>query len=401
MKSYSYQAIDKKGSNFKGIIEADSIKDTRQQLRDKGLIPIDVNLYSKTKTTDNQHKEKIKVKDLALMTRQLATLIAAKLPIEQAIQGVSEQSEKKQIKSILLSIRSKILEGHSLAKALKQYPYAFPDLYCATIEAGEQTGKLDLVLNRLADYTEQQQAMKLKVQQALIYPAVMTFISIAIISFLLTFVVPKIIGVFSSTGQSLPQLTQTLIGMSDFIKHHGILCLILLSISLIVFKQSLKQKKFRMKWHQLLLKIPLISYLIRSVNTSRFSHTLAILSSGGVPILKSMSVASDLITNLPINSAVALAVKAVKEGSSLSKALKKTTFFSPMAIHLISSGENSGQLEQMLEHAAKTQDNEVNRIIETGLTLFEPFIILFMGAIVLFIVLATLLPIFSMDQLVH
>lgn len=400
MKAFNYQAVNQQGTKKSGIIEADSAKAVRQQLRERGLIPIDVQSIEKN-VAPNRQKNKLKVRDLSLMTRQLATLIAARLPIEQALQGVSEQSEKKQTKSILLAVRSKVLEGHSLANALKQFPNAFPPLYCATIEAGEQTGKLDIVLNRLADYTEQQHAMRLKVQQALIYPSVMTVISIGIITFLLTFVVPKIIGVFNSTGQSLPQLTQTLIHISDFIKQHGLLTFGLMIVALMAFKQALKKPVVKMKWHQLLLKIPLISYLIRSINTSRFSHTLAILSSGGVPILKSMSVARDLISNLPINEAVTTAVKSVKEGSSLSKALKRTKFFSPMSIHLIASGENSGQLDTMLEHAAQTQDNDVSRIIETGLTLFEPFIILFMGAVVLFIVLATLLPIFTMDQLVR
>ena len=400
MQAFDYQAIDKKGKTVHGVLEADSEKIVRQQLRDRGLIPLKVKTV-RSKKNSVIHKEKIKVKDLSLLTRQLATLIAAKLPIEQALQGVMEQSEKKQTKALLLAIRSKVLEGHSLAYSLKQYPHAFPELYCATIEAGEQTGKLDIVLNRLADYTEQQHAMKLKIQQALIYPAVMTIISIAIISFLLTFVVPKIIGVFDTTGQSLPQLTQTLIAISHFIKNYGLIMLALLFFGIIGFRQALKAQHIKYAWHQFLLKIPLLSYLIRSVNTSRFSHTLAILSSGGVPILKSMKVATELITNLVINANVIKAEKAVSEGTALSTALKNTDFFSPMAIHLIASGESSGQLDTMLEHAAKTQDNDVNQIIETGLTLFEPFIILFMGAIVLFIVLATLLPIFSMDQLVH
>lgn len=399
MKAYSYQAIDSSGKKINATYEADSARAVRQYIRDKGLIPIKVEAYSNSAKPKGLNK--INSRDLALLTRQLATLIAAKLPIEQALLGVSEQSEKKNTRTLLLSIRTQVLEGHSLAYAIKQLPNAFPPLYCATIEAGEQSGKLDIVLNRLADYTEQQQTMKQKIQQALIYPSVMTFISIGIISFLLTFVVPKIIGVFNSTGQSLPELTQTLIHISNFLKNHGLVCLIIIIILVVLFKQSLKQEKVRFNWHLFLLKIPLLSYLIRAINTSRFSHTLAILSSGGVPILKSMTVATNLISSLPINYAIKKAVNEVKEGASLSKALKSTKYFSPMSTHLIASGENSGQLSEMLEHAAKTQDTDVNRIIETGLTLFEPLIILLMGAFVLFIVLATLLPIFSMDQLVH
>ena len=401
MKTYRYQAIDSSGKTHNGLLETDSSKAVRQQLRDKGLIPVTVDAFGHEKISINAPAKKINVRDLALLTRQLATLIAAKLPIEQSILGVSEQSEKKNVKTILLNLRARVLEGHSLAHAIKQFPNAFPPLYCATIEAGEQSGKLDLVLNRLADHTEQQQVMKQKVQQALIYPAVMTTISIGIISFLLSFVVPKIIGVFHSTGQTLPQLTQTLIAISDYLKNYGLVSLIALIILGVSFKHALKNESIRFRWDHFLLRIPLLSYLIRATNTARFSHTLAILSSGGVPILSSLSVATDLLNNLPIKRAVEQAVTAIKEGASLSKALKKTTYFNPMSIHLISSGEDSGKLSQMLEHAAKTQDNDVKRIIETGLTLFEPLIILVMGAFVLFIVLATLLPIFSMDQLVH
>lgn len=400
MNTYSYQAIDMKGKKYSGILEADSTKHCRHLLREKKLIPVEVSAYTPTlKKTSS--KRALKVRELSLITRQLATLIAANLPIEKALVGVSEQSEKKQVRAILLAVRNKVLEGHSLAQALQSFPNAFPELYCATINAGEQTGKLAIVLNRLADYTEKQHAMRVKIQQALIYPSVMSVISIGIIVFLLTFVVPRIIGVFNSTGQNLPELTVILIATSEFIKHKGIYCLLLLSILGAVFNHFLKKTAFKFKVHRLLLHLPLISFLIRSVNTSRFSHTLAILASGGVPILKSMAVATSLISNLPIQQAVQKATTAVKEGSSLSRALKQTRFFSPMSIHLIASGENSGQLDTMLEHAAQTLDEDVNRIIDTGLSLFEPFIILFMGAIVLFIVLATLLPIFTMDQLVH
>lgn len=401
MTTYRYQAIDHLGKNSSGFVEMDSAKAVRQHLRDKGLIPVTVESHTNEKKTQINRTKKIKVRELALLTRQLATLIAAKLPIEQAIQGVSEQSENKHVKTLLLNLRSKVLEGHSLANAIKQFPESFPPLYCATIEAGEHSGKLDIVLNRLADHTEQQQAMKQKIQQALIYPSVMTIISIAIIIFLLSFVVPKIIGVFNSTGQALPTITQTLLVISQFFSNYGLFCLLGFVIAAFGFKQALKKEALRMRYDLLLLKVPLISYLIRATNTARFSHTLAILSSGGVPILKSLSVATELLSNLPIKEAVSQAVIAVKEGAPLSKALKKTTYFNPMSIHLIASGENSGKLSEMLEHAAKTQDTDVKRIIETGLTLFEPLIILVMGAFVLFIVLATLLPIFSMDQLVH
>lgn len=400
MPAYQYQALTQSGKTSNGILEADSERAIRQHLRDKHLIPVKVSLLSATR---KGKREKIKMKrsTLCLITRQLATLIAAQLPIERALKGVSEQTENAKDKQVLLDIRAKVLEGHSLSQAFSRFPNTFPELFCATVAAGEQTGRLDMVLNRLADFSEQQQKMHQKVQQALIYPSMMVFVSITIITFLLIFVVPKIISVFDSTGQTLPQITICLINISYFIKHYGIILLGGIIFLIIMFKQSLKRESVRIKWHALLLRLPLISYLIKSVNTARYSHTLAILSSAGVPILKSMTVATNLVTNLVMKKSIENARITVKEGTNIATALKKTNVFSPMAIHLITSGESSGQLSEMLSHAAVTQDDDVKRIIETGLTLFEPLIILFMGAVILFIVLATLLPIFSMDQLVH
>lgn len=400
MPAFQYQALNQSGKTLTGILEGDSQKAIKQQLKAKNLIPIQVSMLNPHKKGQT-NKLKISKKSLCLITRQLATLIAAQLPIEKALLGVSEQTEGAKEKQLLLNVRAKVLEGHALSQAFAQFPGTFPPLFCATVAAGEQTGRLDMVLNRLADFAEQQQKMHQKVQQALIYPAMMIFISIAIITFLLVFVVPKIISVFDSTGQSLPQLTQYLINISEFIKHYAVFMLIVIALSLFGFKHSLKQTAVKHRFHALLLRIPLTSYFIKSVNTARFAHTLSILSGSGVPILKSMEVATQLVTNLVISELVENARLAVKEGANISQALKKTAVFSPMAIHLIASGESSGQLAEMLNHAATTQDDEVKRIIETGLSLFEPMIILLMGGVILFIVLATLLPIFSMDQLVH
>jgi general secretion pathway protein F len=400
MPAFQYQAIDQSGKTCTGILEGDCTKSIRQQLRARNLIPVEVDILNKSRP-GKRDRIKLKKNSVCLITRQLATLIGAQLPIEKALLGVSEQTDGAKEKQVLLHVRTKVLEGHSLSQALGQFPQTFPELYCATVAAGEQTGRLDMVLNRLADFAEQQQKMNQKVQQALIYPAMMVFVSISIITFLLIFVVPKIISVFDSTGQALPDITQYLINISYFIKHYGLFMLAVMLILLILFKQSLKQKKILLSWHRFLLRVPLISYLIKTVNTARYAHTLSILSNAGVPILKSMTVSTNLVTNLVIRDAIEDARITVKEGSNIGLALKNSGVFSPMAIHLISSGETSGKLADMLNHAAQTQDDEVKRVIETGLTLFEPLIILLMGAVILFIVLATLLPIFSMDQLVH
>ncbi len=399
MGAYQYQALKKNGSTHKGVIEADSERQARQLLREQGLVPTQVNtLTQQSRGTPN--KSKISPADLALLTRQLATLLAAGIPVEESLRGVSEQTEKDKIRELIMGVRAKVLEGYGLAQAMGQYPSAFPELYRATVGSGEQTGRLDMVLEKLADYTENQQQTRQKVQQALIYPSLMIIVSIAIISFLLTFVVPKIIEVFTSSGQTLPAMTEVLIRFSSFIKSYGLYTVLALILALAGFKRSLNNIKIKLAWHRLLLKVPVVSYLVKTINIARYIHTFGILFAAGVSVLETMRVAASLVTNLVMRQAFDTATLRVREGSGISEALKETGFISPMAIHLIASGEKSGQLSAMMERAATHLDNEVKRLIETSLTLLEPLVILFMGAVVLFIVLATLLPIFSMEQLV-
>jgi general secretion pathway protein F len=399
MAAYQYQALKKSGQTSKGIIEADSERHARQLLREGGLFPTHVQLIKKVKHVSN--KNKISSQNLALFTRQLAILLAAGIPIEEALRGVIEQTEKEKIRQLIMGVRSKVLEGYSLAQALAEFPYAFQELYVATVMAGEQTGKLDVVLEKLADYTERQQQTKQKIQQALIYPSLMILVSVGIISFLLTFVVPKIIDVFSSSGQSLPSMTKILIGISTLIKADGFYILAAFVVALFLFKRSLRLPAVRKKWHTFLLKVPIVGYLIRSINVSRYIHTFSILFAAGVSVLETMRVASSLLNNEPMHIAFRMANERVREGAAISQTLKDTGFISPMALHLIASGEKSGQLAPMMERAAAHMDNEVKRIIDTMLILLEPLVIILMGGVVLFIVLSTLLPIFSMEQLVN
>jgi len=399
MGAYQYLALKKNGSSDKGVIEADSERHARQLLREQGLIPTQIQTLTQQKTGVHS-KSKVSSGDLALLTRQLATLLAAGIPVEESLRGVSEQTEKDKVRELVIGIRAKVLEGYGLAQAMAQYPNAFPELYRATVGSGEQTGRLDLVLEKLADYTENQQQTKQKIQQALIYPLIMIIVSTGIISFLLTFVVPKIIEVFTSSGQTLPAMTEVLISLSQFIKNYGLYTLIALVLLLMAFKRSLKNIKVKTLWHRLLLKIPIVSYLIKTVNVARYIHTFGILFAAGVSVLETMRVSASLITNVVMRQAFDTATLRVREGSGINEALKEARFISPMAIHLIASGEKSGQLSGMMERAASHLDNEVKRLIDTSLTLLEPLVILIMGAVVLFIVLATLLPIFSMEQLV-
>ncbi|HAT3974643.1 TPA: GspF family T2SS innner membrane protein variant LspF [Legionella pneumophila] len=398
MGAYQYQALKVNGNISKGVIEADSERHARQLLREQGLIPTQVQTLTQQRAASS--KSKVSAADLALLTRQLATLLAAGIPVEESLRGVSEQTEKDKVRELIIGVRSKVLEGYGLAQAMAQYPNAFPELYRATVGSGEQTGHLDVVLEKLADYTEKQQKTRQKVQQALIYPLLMIIVSTAIISFLLTFVVPKIIDVFTESGQTLPPMTQLLINLSQFIKSYGLYTLAAIILALIGFKKSLSNIKIKTAWHQVMLKLPIVSYLVKTINVARYIHTFGILFAAGVSVLETMRVSSSLVTNVVMRQAFDLATLRVREGSGISEALKETKFISPMAIHLIASGEKSGQLSDMMERSASHLDNEVNRLIETSLTLLEPMVILLMGAVVLFIVLATLLPIFSMEQLV-
>lgn len=397
MTAYNYQALTKTGSTTKGVIEADSERQARQLLRERSLIPIQVSTMAKQQ---NRNKHKISTQDLSLLTRQLATLLAAGIPVEESLKGVSEQTEKDKVREVIIGVRAKVLEGYSLNQAMGEFPSAFPELYRATVGAGEQTGRLDLILEKLADYTENQQGTRQKVQQALIYPSLMIFVSTAIISFLLAFVVPKIIEVFTSSGQSLPAMTQVLMNISGFVKSWGLLVLVLIILFITGFRRSLRNESIKKAWHKLLLKLPIIAWLTRTTNVARYIHTFSILFTAGVSVLETMRVSTSLVNNLIIRDAFDTAAVRVREGTGISIALKDTGFLSPMAIHLIASGEKSGQIASMMERAAAHLDQEVKRLIDSALTLLEPMVILFMGAVVLFIVLATLLPIFSMEQLV-
>lgn len=398
MGAYQYQAIKTSGSSCKGVIEADSERDARQHLREQGLIPTHVELFKKT--TKRKKYNAFSFQDLSLLTRQMATLIAAGIPLDESLQGVSEQSTKANVRELLIGVRAKVLEGYSLAQAMGEYPRAFPELYRATVGAGEQTGRLDMVLEKLADYTEKQQETRQKIQQALLYPLMMLLISGGIISFLLAFVVPKIIDVFTNSGQTLPGMTLVLMALSSFIQSYGLALLGALIASLFLFKRALKKASFKKKYDQLTLSIPGISYFIISTNVARYIHTFSILFSAGVSVLETMRVSASLLTNNTLKEQFEKAAVRVKEGTAISKALKDTQYLNPMAVHLIASGEKSGQIASMMERAAHHLDKEVRRLIDMGMTLLEPLVILFMGGVILFIVLATLLPIFSMEQLV-
>jgi general secretion pathway protein F len=398
MGAFQYHAFKKSGNPSKGVIEADSARHARQLLREQGLIPSHVSAFHKKTKTRTRHA--FKADDLALLTRQLATLLSANIPLDEALKGVSLQSQKPATRQLIMGVRAKVLEGYGFAQALGDYPSAFPELYRATVGAGEQTGRLDDVLEKLADYTEHQQSIRQKIQQAMIYPTLMLVISITIIGFLLAFVIPKIIAVFADGGQALPTATRMLIGLSEGIQHVGLYIVLLLLGLGVAFKKSLANPRMKTRWHTFLLKLPGIRHIIITTNVARYSHTFAILFSAGVSVLDTMRVSASLVNHVIMRRAFERATTHVKEGMPISQALTQTTYFTPMATHLIASGEKSGQIAPLMERTATYLDGEMRRLIDTGLTLLEPLVILLMGGIILFIVLATLLPIFSMEQLV-
>ena len=406
MPAFNYLAIAASGEKIKGIIEAENAKHARQLIRDLGHLPIEAQAaHDRAKTFSKSFgrasvNRTITSKELSLVTRQFATLLAAGLPVEEVLTAVAEQTEKPRTKGLILSVRAKIMEGHALANAMREFPSAFSPLYCATVAAGEKSGHLDIVLQRLADYTEQQTQMRQKVMNAMIYPSLMILVSVGIVGFLLEYVVPKMVAVYSGTGQALPGMTQFLIAISSGIQNFGLYILLGLVAGIFFLARTIKKNEsFREKYHHFLLRLPILGNANKIINTARFSRTFAILSSAGVSVLEAMAISAELITNIPIRKAITNATSHIREGANIHLALKQTHYFPPMSIHLIASGESSGQLEPMLERAANNQDNDIKQLIETSLTLFEPAIILFMGAIVLFIVLAILLPIFELDQM--
>tara|TARA_R110002072_G_scaffold97528_3_gene214470 strand:+ start:4423 stop:5634 length:1212 start_codon:yes stop_codon:yes gene_type:complete len=402
MAAFEYKALDQKGKQKKGVIEADSARQVRQQLREKGLAPLSVDQSSEKQNASSPFgsRRKLSVKDLALLTRQIATLIQSGIPIEETLGAVANQSEKTNVRSMLLAVRAKVLEGYTLADSLGEFPGAFPNLYRSTVAAGEHAGHLDLVLNRLADYTEARQQARQKIQLAAIYPVILAFVAISIVVFLLTYVVPDIIEVFVNNGQELPPLTQGLLAVSDFLGKWGLLIFILLVIGGVAFKMSLKRDSFRFAFHKRLLYMPFIKKIARGANTSQFASTLSILNASGVPLVDAMRISSEVLSNDCLKASLTEAAVKVSEGGNLHQSLEQTGYFPPMMIHMIASGESSGELDQMLERTARHQESDLQGLIETVVGLFEPLMLLFMGAVVLVIVLAIMLPILNMSNLV-
>jgi general secretion pathway protein F len=402
MGAYQYVAVDTVGKEHRGILEGDTPKHVRQLLRDRQLLPVEVaEVEAEERKSRRQFSlfRGISGLDLALLTRQLATLVKAGLPLEEALLAVSEHTEKPRLKSIVLGVRAKVLEGRSLAVGLDEFPYAFPAVYRATVTAGEQAGQLDSVLERLADYTESRHSLRQKVGQAMVYPIVLTCIAFFIVTLMLIYVVPKVVGVFETTGQKLPIMTRALIALSSGLQHWWLLLLAILVAVIYTAIRLMKREEIRRRVHWWLLKAPLFGRVTRGLNTARFTRTLSILTSSGVPALEALRISASVVANLPMRSAVEEAAVRVREGGAIGRALAQSKLFPPMSVHLISSGEASGELDSMLERAANHQEAEMDSLLGTMLSVLEPLLIVVMGLVVLAIVMAILLPIFEISQL--
>lgn len=403
MGAFEYQALDEAGKQRRGVLEGDTARQVRQKLREQGWIPLEVGEIARQEQSRRRTfslSRGASPQEVALITRQLATLVGSGLPLEESLQAVAQQSEKPRLRRMMTAVRAKVMEGHSLAEGLAGFPRVFSEMYRATVAAGEQTGHLELVLERLADYTESRQHMRQKVQLALFYPIGLLIVAVSVVVLLLTYVVPKVVEVFSDVGQELPGLTRTMIAISAFLRDHGIWLALIIALAVLAFSYALRSQNFRRRVHALLLRLPLVGRLNRGINAGRFARTFAILAGSGVPVLDALRISAQVISNLPMRDAVQDAASRVREGSGISRALERSRQFPPMLLHLISSGEASGRLEQMLERAAVNQERETEGTIASILAVFEPVLILVMGGIVLLIVMSILMPIFQLNQLV-
>lgn len=404
MSAFSYAALDEKGKQLRGVLEADSSRQVRQILRDKGWVPLAVEAAAAGAVRSSgggwSMRRGLNAANLALITRQMATLVQSSMPLEEALTAVAAQAETNRIRSIMLGVRGRVLEGHSLAHALQDYPQAFPQMYRAMISAGEQSGHLDAVLERLADYTETAQDSGQQVKLALLYPCILLLVAMLIVIGLMTFVVPQVVGVFVDQGQELPWLTQQLISLSAFLKNYSWLLLGVVVLLVWAARVALRKAHLRLAFDRRIAHLPLARKFSRANNTVQFSSTLSILVRSGVPLVDSLNIAREVVPNHWLRERLIGATQSVSEGSSLKDSLESCQFFSPLLIHMVGSGEASGALGKMLTRAADNEQRSLDNIINTGLKLFEPMVLLAMGGIVFLIVLAILQPIFELNQLI-
>jgi general secretion pathway protein F len=411
MGAYSYKALNEEGKTVKGILEGDSERHIRTQLRAKKLKPLEVVSATGEAPTANsgdginlsasfrRRAVKLSVRDLSLITRQLASLVKSGLPLDEALHATAKQSQKANVKRVVLQVRTRVLEGFSLAQAMGDNPAAFNDMYRALVRAGEGSGYLSPVLERLADYTQTSQQLQQRIKMAMIYPIVMLVVSLAVIVALMVLVVPKLVKIFEQGKRELPALTEALISTSNFLINYGVYLFVVLIGVYYLIKHLMKDPKRLRGWHVVQLKLPVIGELVKQINSARFAATLSLLSASGVPLLQALNISGQVMTNKVLQEACDQVAAAVREGMSLSRAMENTGHFPPLLVQLVASGETNGTLPQQLDNASKDQERELEMMLGVAMGLLEPATIIFMGGAVCLIVLAILTPIFEMTKL--
>jgi len=399
MTAYRYRALDATGRETSGVLEADSGRAARTLLRQRGIFPLDVADVARAPRSQGLWRKRLGAADLALLTRQWATLLHSGLSVERALAALIEQAIDETKRQLLAGVRSEILGGHSLRTALDRFPQAFPALYRASVAAGEKSGELSQVMEQLADYLERSQALRLKTLQALIYPLLVASVALLVVIGLMTYVVPQVVGVFQQTKQALPLLTRLMIGLSEGLRTWGWLAALCGMAGLLGWRHALSLPSARRRWDAWLLRQPLLGRHLRTLEATRFASTLAILSGSGVPLLAALEAGRQVITRLPLADAVATAAERVREGQPLSRALAASGEFPPLLIHMLASGEATGRVDAMLERAARLQQAELESRTALLTTLLEPALLLLMGSFVLLIVLAVMQPIIEINTL--
>lgn len=413
MGAFAWQAIDGRGKVRQGVRESESARQLRQRLRAEGLTPLSVDEVEDSRATRATRTRaggrrlgggvdrKLRPADLALVTRQLATLLRSRLPLDEALRVVAQQSERSAQRNLVTAVRSGVAEGMSLADAMRRFPKAFPEYYAATVSAGEQSGRLEVVLERLADYAENASAARQKVMLSLLYPALVTLVAIAVVIGLVTYVVPEVVKVFERMDQELPVLTRALIGLSDFLRDYAWVLVGAVTLMVVSFRWAYGRPGSRKGIQRQFLHLPLVGRLLRELNVARFARTFGILLGSSVSATEALKVSANVLTNLPIRDALLSAADRVREGAAIGSSLYNTGFFPPLMLNMIASGEASGQLVDMLDRAAESQERQLLHTVAALVGLMEPLMILLMGGLVLVIVIAIMLPIFNINQLIQ
>lgn len=406
MAAFEYQALDANGKTVKNITTGDNAKQVRAELRAQGLIPTEVKAISDSAASKSDKKGrgnkrvKIRTNDLSILTRQMATLLESGMTVEETLSAVIKQSEGHKIKSVISDVRSLVTEGYSLSDAISQYPNSFPEIYRASISAGEQSGTLDNVLDRLADYLENSHAMQQKITQAITYPIFLFIVCASILIALITLVVPKIVSVYQDTNQELPTLTKLVIKLSDFMVNYGVILGVAIAVLVVAIRYIFSQEGPKFWLHTLYLKTLGLRKMVQNIDSARMARTLSIMVGSGVPILSSMRASEGVMTNRVLQKNLHAATEEVAQGVAIGRALDRHGNFPPLLVHMVSSGENSGKLGHMLEKAATATENEMQTRIGMMVSLLGPVMILLMGSLVLVIILAILMPMFQLSEMI-